>query len=252
MNYKLLLDTAVLAGEIMLKSGAETYRVEDTISRILKTSCLKKTEAFVMPTGLFATLDDKTIDSLTVIKRIEERETNLNNIYQVNTISRRYCNGEISLEVAFQELKRMNTKQYNNIMLNIAIILVSASFALLLGGSWPDALGAGLSGAVLCGLIHIGKKLKMNGVIQDLLCSIGCAISAVLISRFLPIAVDVDMIIIGTIMPMVPGVAITNAIRDTLQGDYVSGCAKILEAFVKALAIAIGVGVGIAIMGGIK
>jgi Uncharacterized conserved protein len=252
MDYKLLLDTAVLAGEIMLKSGAETCRVEDTISRILKTSHLKKTEAFVMPTGLFATLDDKSIDSLTVIKRIEEREINLNNIYQVNTISRKYCNGEISLEAAFQELKKAHTRQYSKNVLNLAIVLVAGSFALLLGGSWVDAVGAGIGGILLCCLMYIGKKMKMNTVIQDLICSIGCAIIAVLISRVSPLIVDVDMIIIGTIMPMVPGVAITNAIRDTLQGDYVSGCAKILEAFVKALAIAIGVGVGIAIMGGIK
>lgn len=249
MDHKLLIDTAVLAGEIMLRSGAETYRVEDTINRILQTSKLKKTEAFAMTTGLIATLDDKSINSLTIIKRIYERETNLNKIYLVNTISRQYCNEEISLEEAFQQLEYMKSKQYSSFVINLAIVLVSASFALLLGGKWQEAILAALDGFLLCGVMHIGKKLEMNAFILDLLSSIGVAMAAIVLVKIFPVAVDIDSVIIGAIMPLVPGVAITNAIRDTLQGDYMSGCAKILEAFVKALAIALGVGVGLAIGG---
>ena len=72
-DYKLLLDTAVLAGEIMIKSGAEIYRVEDTINHILKMSHLKRTEAFVTTTGMFATLDDPGIDAITVVRRIDRK-----------------------------------------------------------------------------------------------------------------------------------------------------------------------------------
>ena len=46
-------------------------------------------------------------------------------------------------------------------------------------------------------------------------------------------------------MPLVPGVALTNAIRDILQGDYISSCARIIEAFMIAASVAIGVGAGI-------
>lgn len=61
--------------------------------------------------------------------------------------------------------------------------------------------------------------------------------------------VDMDIVIISSIMPLVPGVAITHAIRDTLQGDYLSGAARILEAFMTATAIALGVGTGFALTG---
>ena len=107
---KLVLDTAVLAGKIMLQSGAEIHRVEDTIHRILKVSGMKTAEAFVMPTGLIVTLDDPRMDSMTVVKRIKTRGTNLSRIAEVNDISRRFCSGNISLEEAFHSLKHM--KQY--------------------------------------------------------------------------------------------------------------------------------------------
>ena len=44
MDYQALIEMAVLAGEIMLVSGAEVYRIEDTVSRILKQSGLEGIE----------------------------------------------------------------------------------------------------------------------------------------------------------------------------------------------------------------
>lgn len=73
MDYKLLLDTAVMAGELMLANGAETYRVEDTMHRMLSLSGLKTAEAFVMVTGFLVTLDDPSIQSMTVTRRIQSR-----------------------------------------------------------------------------------------------------------------------------------------------------------------------------------
>ena len=97
-DYKLLLDTAVLAGEIMLRSGAEVYRVEDTIHRMLAVSGLKTTEAYVTATGLIVTLDDPNMDSLTVVRRIRNRDTNLSQIAETNQISRRFCTGDLTLK----------------------------------------------------------------------------------------------------------------------------------------------------------
>ena len=91
MDYKLLMNTAILAGETMLKSGAETYRVEDTINRILKTSNAQTVETVVLMTGIFVTLDDSGIDPITVNKRVHARGMNLNRIDRVNTVSRSYC-----------------------------------------------------------------------------------------------------------------------------------------------------------------
>jgi len=89
-DYKLYLDTATLAGKLMLQNGAEIYRVEDTIQRMLAVSGLRTAEAYVTTTGIMVTLDDPKQDSMTVIKRIPRRGTDLNVVSIVNDISRKF------------------------------------------------------------------------------------------------------------------------------------------------------------------
>lgn len=110
-RYRLLMDTALLAGKIMLQSGAETYRVEDTICRILHTSGLETAETFATVTGLFVTLADPSIDAITKITRVSEKQSNLSQVYEVNDVSRRLCCGVISVEEAYQELLRIKDKR---------------------------------------------------------------------------------------------------------------------------------------------
>ena len=93
------------------------------------------------------------------------------------------------------------------------------------------------------------KVIGIDGLILDIATSFGVGLMAVVMKKVMGEAINLDTVVIGSIMPLVPGVAITNAVRDTLQGDYISGCARILEAFLKAAAIALGVGVAFAIFG---
>lgn len=252
MDYRLLMDTAVLAGEIMLGSGAETYRVEDTVSHFLKTAKLKHTQAFATGTGVFAMISDPGIDAIMVVRRVEKRSTNLNKIYMVNNISRQFSNGEISLEEAFQGLKQVRVKtQYSLAMQNIGIVLTAAFFTLLLGGTGMDALVSAVVGVMVAAVMSAGNKIGLNGFIRDGLISAVVVLLTMLFGLGLPFPIDTSMVIIGGIMPLVPGVAITNAIRDTLQGDYVSGGARMLEAFVQAAVIAMGASLGIAIFSNI-
>ena len=82
MEYGALMEMAVRAGEIMLASGAEVYRVEDTIHRILKHSGIARADVFVVTTGIVATIADASLPPLTLVKRVENRATNLNRIYK--------------------------------------------------------------------------------------------------------------------------------------------------------------------------
>lgn len=249
-DYKLLLDTAVMAGELMLKNGAEIYRVEDTISRILARSGLKIRQAYVTSTGFIVTLDDPKVDSMTVVRRVEKRDTNLNKISMVNTVSRLFCSGEISLQEAFHRLKHMEASLYSRLQKDLCILLVASAFALLLGNSFRDALGAAGAGVLLVLTIRAGEKIGWNPFIQTLISATVIALGAAGLAKIPGAGLHMDMIIIGAIMPILPGAALTTAVRDTLQGDYVAGGAKALEALVKVAAIVVGVGFGISLMGG--
>ena len=101
MDYKLLLDTAVMAGEILLESGAETWRVEDTMLRMLRMSGLKTADVLALTTGFVVTLDDPAMDSMTVMRSVESRATDLNRIHAVNQLSRDFCEGNIDLDALF-------------------------------------------------------------------------------------------------------------------------------------------------------
>ena len=246
VDYMLLVDTAVLAGEIMLESGAEAYRVEDTISHFLKTAQLKHAQVFVTMTGIIATLSDPSIEAITVVRRVNKRSTNLNKIYLVNDVSRKFAGQELGLKEAFSELKQIRRKeQYSLTIKSGGIVLTSAFFCMLLGGNLYETIIAAVVGTFLACLMWLGKKIGLQGFLLDGLNTVLVVFASMMLCHFMKLPLRTDMVIIGGIMPMVPGVAITNAIRDTLQGDYVSGGARMMEACMEAASIAFGACIGI-------
>ncbi len=250
MNYKKLVDLAMLAGEVMLRNGAETYRVEDTINRILDQSNLSRKESYVIATGIMITLDDPTIEEITLVKRVNSRSTDLNKIARVNDVSRRFCNGEFNVDEAYERLEMISKekKQYGRILNSLAIIFIVVGCAVMFGGTIESVFIALFIGIAEAIAILMCKTLKMNPFISDVLVSLFTAAFIMSCQNAGFIVDETNMLISASIMPLVPGVAITNAVRDTLYGDYVSGVARILEAFVTAAAVAIGVGAGIAMV----
>lgn len=248
MDYKLLIDTAALAGTIMLENGAEIYRVEETIDYILRTSGLKTTEAFVVSTGIMISLDDPAIDALTVVRRVNKGATNLNVIAQVNDISRKFYKRIISLEEAFSQLKHLEKSQYPWWLKDICTVFVVTFFTGMYGGDGFDMLLTGIVGIFLAAWLRLASKMGLNSLIKDLTASVVLSVAASFLVEIFAKA-HINFIIIGAIMVLVPGAAITNAIRDTLHGDYASGNANILQAFTEAAMIALGVYVGFLIAG---
>ena len=244
-DYKLLLDTAVLAGQIMIQNGSEISRVEDTIQRILELSRFKTAEAYVTNTGLIATLDDPEHDSLTVVKRIRERPTDLNKIYVVNEISRELCGGKITLKEAFHKLRHLESPQYSMKLKFFCIVVIAMAFAFIFDGTAADSVGAGLVQLLVVPVMFLTSKAHFNTFMQTMLESGVIALGAMAAALIPVLRPDMNTVIISCIMPLVPGAALTTAIRDTLQGDYLAGGAKAIEAVINASAIVIGVGMGL-------
>ena len=251
MNYKKLMDMAVKVGETMLSHGAEAHRVEDTVYRILKTANLQTTEVFVIMTGLFATLADPAIDTITVTKRVRSKGNNLKQICYANEISRQYCDGALSLEEAYELISEGCSWEYTRKMQGIGNVMIVTTFPLLVGGTLLDCAVAFLASFVVATGFYWSEKVHLHPFLKDLAVAFFSGAVYLLLNKILPIPVHQDAIIIACIMPLVPGVAITNAVRDTLNGDYVSGAARALEAFIKALAIALGVGISLMLLGGV-
>jgi Uncharacterized conserved protein len=244
MNYKTLFKTAMLAGEIMAQSGAETFRVEDTMNRIMRTSNLEVIETYVTTTGIMATMSDPGIEPLTQVLRISNRSNNLNRINEVNQISRDICDGVISVELACEKLQEIRKRvTYPAYITAIATVVSTGGFAGLFGGSIIDCIIAAFNGLIIVLIARLLKKVVGSSFMIDAATSFSMAFFTMLCAELLKNA-HTDIIIIGSIMPLVPGIPITNAIRDTLQGDYMSGTARAVEAFIISVGITIGIGFG--------
>ena len=240
---KKLLLLAALTGKTMLKNGAETYRVEDTIERICKSrKQIKYADAFVTPTGIFVSLEHNE-EMMTYLVRIKSIKIDLNKIALVNEFSREFVNSNMSIDEGFEKLKEINKiTGYSTKTKNFFGAMACSFFTLLFGGTLLDFLSSYLVSLVVLFTISKINKHKMTFFINNI---IGAIIATILsiISVSIGFGQNMDTIIIGSIMSLVPGVPITNALRDTISGDFLSGLSRGMEAIFSALAIAFGVGI---------
>ncbi|MCT4542854.1 MAG: threonine/serine exporter family protein [Vallitalea sp.] len=244
MNYKLIFKFAMLAGEIMLRNGAETYRVEDTINRILQTTNFQVIESFVTPTGIFATLDDPSITMITFVKRVNKRTIHLSKVELINDISRKYCANKLTIDESYEQLLEVQKKpSYPNWIMIIAYGLAAGFFTLVFNGDIYDCIVSTIIGSILGILDIIFKKLNIYKFFYDIVGGVIIALIAIIFTKAFNFGTNIDNIIIGSIMPLVPGVAFTNAIRDTIEGNLLSGVSRAVEALIIAASIATGVGV---------
>lgn len=250
--YHALVDLAVLAGELMMVSGAETQRTEDIMLRILNTAHLPRADAFVLTTGLTLTLTYDPSHTITVTRRVSGVSTNLGRVYEVNRISRAFCGGELTLDEATEQLKAVRQFHlYSDPLKIFGGALTSGAFSYMFGGTVADALAAMICGFVLMLMLPMLQARLNRAFVTTALASLAMALAATtldfLCNTYWGIEIQSQYIIVGAMMPVVPGVAITNAIRDMLQGDYISACARMMDAFLTAASVAVGIGLGLAV-----
>ncbi len=243
MDVNRIINGATYAGKIMLENGAEIYRVEETIIRICSSYNVTKIDTFVTITGIMVSASNDYGQTVSLIKRIKKRTLNLEKISRVNDISRNIKNKGYTLELMETELNKIDlSKPYNNKLNILASGIVAAFFTLVFGGNIRDFFVSFLIGCLIRITSIKLNSLQTNEFFINILCGSLTAFIA-LSSTHLGIAHNSDKIIIGSIMLLVPGLAITNAIRDTISGDLIAGISRGIEAFLIAIAIAVGSGV---------
>ena len=235
-----LLTCILDMGEILLTSGAEIIRVEDTLNRLCSAYGFTQINVFSITSSIVLTAhcpDDRVI---TQTRRIPARDTNLEKVAQVNALSRRICRTPLSVKEFQEEIAKVRAVgSYANWILCLSYVVISATFCVFFGGSAWDSLAAAISGLVVFFIQLFLRKLKMNGVLHSLLASALTALVVVFLVK-LGIGHAPENITIGNIMLLIPGVAFTTALRDLTNGDTLSGLLGLSEAVIKAIAIAIG------------
>lgn len=236
-----ITEVCMLAGKIMLESSAETYRVEDTMNRMARAFGLDNSQSYATPTAINFSID---IAKPANMMRIEKRTTDLNKIAEVNSVSRRIASGELNLQAALKELKQLEGQKplYSNPLMVLIAALASGSFTIMFGGLWADFIPSFVAGGIgFIGFLWFDKLVEIR-FISEFIASFMIGLLAALFIQT-GIGVELDKIIIGAVMPLVPGLHITNAVRDLLAGHLVAGLSKGVEALLTAFAIGAGIAV---------
>lgn len=240
---RLVLETAMEAGQILLSNGAEIFRVEETMDRICHHFGVDDKDFFVLSNGIFTTGGQGTDGQYARVRHIPVRGTRLDMVVAVNQLSREIEEGRYTLEEVRQRLQEIqNMPGKTKVMQVIASGIGSACFCYLFGGSLLDGVASFLAGFLLyIFVLRIGAP-HMSKIISNI-CGGGLVTLVCILCYRLGVGENLNHMVIGAIIPLVPGVNFTNGIRDIADGDYISGTVQLLDAILVFLCIAIGVGV---------
>lgn len=247
MDDNQLLKFALDAGALMLSSGAETHRVQDTMRRILSVSHSVGAEALAVSTFLIVSLPSENAGSLTLTRGIQNRSVNFEKICAVNRISRAFVAGSITLAQAIAELDEAEkTTSFPEWLRILSLGIACGGFTMVLGGKPVDGIAAFLFGIIIGAFTAVIDQRKIPYVFTCLFGGFIAGSCSLILQQLVPTA-GRDLVIIGSIMPLLPGITITNSIRDLMEGNLVSGTTKMVEALLVAFAIAGGAGFGVSL-----
>ena len=240
MDYYLLTDLAATMGYHLAMSGAETFRVEDTIHRILRAYGVE-CEVFAIPNCVSVSLEAANGKPLMIMKRIGFHGNDLETLEKLNALSRRICAERPDVDEAMTWLEETMKacRSYSTGVFYLGSVLVGLGFCLVFGGTLLDCLWAGAMGLIIGLITHFMDKQEANPFFSTLLAACCMALPAY-IAAGLGLMNSPDAAIIGALMILVPGLPITNSMRDIIYGDTNSGIIRVVQVILTALAIALG------------
>ena len=214
-----------LAGRLIMENGGETCRVEETVLRMGHAFGFREVECFAVPSGLFVSIDE------------------------VNAISRHLEQEKMSCQEVLSQLKAVERRpsRLSPLQMAGAAAMSTAGWSLMFGGGAWDMVTAFFVGLLIEWVTLLMDKFHMQTLVATL--------AGGFLAAFLPMAVNrltealvVEAAVAGALMPMLPGLAMTNAVQDTMRGDMVSGISSAVSAAMSAVLLAVGALAGTAFL----
>jgi len=235
-----ILDMSTSIGYWMLVHGAEIYRVEESIQRMAAAYGVEEVDVFAIPSSLVVSMSAGEGHVLTKTKRVLIHDLDFDKVDQLNNLSRRTCRDKPDYETVTAEMKEICGRPVYSFGCQVFhFALISFAFTLFFGGNLKDALCSIGIGALLKLLLACLAKFQSGVFFTNLTGSFLVSVLAVVMVQ-LGLADNVDKMIIGTLMNLVPGIGITNSMRDFIAGDLIAGMIKLAEATLIATGIAVG------------
>lgn len=240
-NTKEILSLAVEIADVMLRNGGEIYRIEDTVIHILQAHDIESFDVYVLSNGIFASANENKEDSCSMIRHVPLGEVNLAKVTYLNQLARDLCSHKCTIEEAWERVeKAKKLPKYANWIQVFFCGLGSGCYAFLFGGGVLEFVFAFLIGLVEQILLFVFAKHKVSRFLKSVFASLFVSTASILFLH-MGFPIHQDKVVIGAIMPLVPGITFTTSIRDFHNGDYLSGTIHLIDALLTAVCIAVGI-----------
>lgn len=249
METKKIVDIALFAGEILLSNGAETYRVEETIEKICASYGISG-ECISIATGIFLSVQDGADERVSSLKRIKKRGVDLYRIELINTFSRNLMEKEMSFEEAMNRLKEIDAApNFSFRVRTFAACMTSFVYTLFFNGTLLEAVVSIVISFIIYTMLEKISEIGFFQFFEYYFSGVVIGGISIIAQHLIP-EINKNNVITGAIMILLPGVALTNGIKDALYGDFNSGLAKFGEAML--IITAVGAGIATALAVGLK
>ena len=240
MDYNILLDLAVDLGYELAMCGAETFRVEESIDRVLASYGVHG-ETFAIPNYLMVSIQTEDGTPITRMRRIGIHGNDLDSVEKFSGLSRAICNRRPEPQDALLWLDKVRGMRRTYPLWGqiLGSFLGASGFGIFFGGCWLDAFSAGLCGILICMVNRVLDHVRVNQFFKTIAASYLMALLAYAFGA-LGLSPNPDAATIGALMILVPGLLFTNAMRDIIYGDTNSGINRIVQVLLIAAAIALG------------
>ena len=232
------LELVMDAGQTLLENGGEVFRAQQTMEIMAASLGVRDFHVYVLTNGIFASAHLPGRDAVSLVRHVPTVSVHLGRVEAVNELSRELAAGRLGVVEAEARLNTART-----LLEILACVVGAAGFAYLFGGTLADmpvAAVAGLLEALVCQQF---ARHGINRIFTDIVAAFCGTIWAIAVQTAVP-AVNANAAIIGALMVLTPGVALTMGVRDILNGDYLSGSIRLLDALLIAGSIAGGVVLG--------
>lgn len=247
-DFTEVLEVASSAGHILLENGAEISRVEDIMGRIASYYGVDSREFFVLSNGIFTTghagkMEKAGAQASTYanVEFIPLRAIQLSKIVAVNRLSYDIAAGKCSLDEARERLESIrNSAEKPGWELCLGSAFGAGAFAAVFGGGWADCAAAFVSGLLLYVFVLLVSGRYLSKIVGGI-CNALFASALCIVSYRLGFGHSLGNIIIGAVMPLIPGVPFVNGVRDLANSDYIAGLTRLTDAMLGFLCIGLGV-----------
>jgi len=252
MNYNRLLQAVLDVAEEMLVCGAEVSRVEESIERMCSAyGCDRsRINVFIITSNIQVTLEDPDGNIITQIRRILRSNVDFDKLDYLNDLSRYICANTPPVEEIRKRYDTvMSRRNYPEWFVCLGYAMAAGGFAVFFGGSIIDGAAAAAAGAAIMVMMNLLGRFERNQLAKSFIVSFFTGMLILLMMK-LGFGEHSDKIMIGSIMLLIPGIAMTNSVRDMLIGDIATGMLRLANSLLQAVAIACGFALSILLMGG--